>query len=382
VAQPEEPREPGPGQGSPARRRIAWVLAAAAVLALAALDHAARPVAGRRPSAAGAAAWIWSADPPADASPRAFYLVQDFEVEEVPPAARLLVLGDEEYVVHLNGFRVGAGRYAPGASLDRYEAGPLLTAGANRLVAEVRSGRGVGGLLLRLDGGEEGPTLAATDGTWRVFRRGHPGLAGGWLPLAAGEPPRVWGAPPVGRWGRPRPGPVRPLFPPIDRPLVREEARPMDLPAGEKPPQQGGAAAEIRERARGDRVLFDFGRPVRGYLGLGFAAGAPQPAVFCVGLTPPARCGLGADGSVLAPPDARDWEDSAVRRLRYLEVVGLAAEVRAWLVPVPDASAGALAGPAASRRGVLGLEPPPRPTPVERDVARRLHAGAEREREP
>ena len=355
-------------------RRIRWVSAAVAVLALAALDQAARPVAGRRSAPSGEAAWIWSADPPLEVAPRAFYLVQDFEVEEPPAAARLLALGDEEYVLYLNGLRVGSNRYTSGAALDRYDVGSLLVPGANRLVAEVRSGRGTGGFLLRLEGGAGAPALAATDGTWRVFRRFDPGLAGGWLPLDSGEPPRVWGRAPTGRWGRPAAGPSRPLFPALEPPLATEAGQGGEGPPA--PPLEGtGSPAEPGGHGAGAfpaTLLFDFGRVVVGYLGLRFGPGDGPPALFCVGLEPPAFCEGDAAAFVLAPPGAPDWEDSLVRRLRYVAVAGLGEGTVARLLPVSEELAGGLPGAAAPERGILGLVPPPRLAPLEREVAQRL----------
>jgi hypothetical protein len=343
-------------------------LAAVLVLALAALDQAARPIAGGSRSPAGGGAWIWSADSPRDESPRAFYLVHDFDLEAKAAEASVAVLGDEEYVLHLNGFRVGSNRYSPGSPLDRYRVGPLLVPGGNRLVAEVRSGRGTGGFLLRLEGGGHGPTLAATDGTWKVFRRYHPGLLGGWVPLTDGEPARVWGRPPVGRWGRPQAGEPRPVFAP-----------PEVAPAG------GGAVAAtpIAAPSTADTPAgrsarwFDFGRVVEGYLALRFAGGETGPALFCAATAPPESCGAEADGYALVPAGAPFWEDSLVRRFRYAAFVGLPAEAGALAIPV-GAGGPAAAAPVAAEASLLGIELPPRPTPVERAVERRLSAEASR----
>src|SRR4029077_11094756 len=98
------------------------------------------------------AQWIWSGRERNAQGPSAFYALRDFTLDMPPARARLLVTADEEYVLYLNGKRVGAGGYRAGAGLDVYDAGPLLLPGGNRLIAELRSNHGGGGFLLSLAG--------------------------------------------------------------------------------------------------------------------------------------------------------------------------------------------------------------------------------------
>src|SRR6476659_5880738 len=124
----------------------------------------------------GAAEWIWTPLNRHATLPVAFLAVRDFDLDEPPAAARLLAAGDEEYVLYLNGKLVGAGAHAPGvpgAPLDVYEVGPLLRPGGNRLVAELRSARGAGGFLARLEESASGRTIVASDRRWRRHDR-HP----------------------------------------------------------------------------------------------------------------------------------------------------------------------------------------------------------------
>ena len=92
----------------------------------------------------GGAQWIWVEREWTDRSPAAFYAVRDFFLDAIPARARLLALADPEYVLTLNGRRIGAGQYQPTgtAKLDVYEVGDLLQAGGNRIVVELRSDRG------------------------------------------------------------------------------------------------------------------------------------------------------------------------------------------------------------------------------------------------
>ncbi|MFY9819992.1 MAG: hypothetical protein WAM82_01330, partial [Thermoanaerobaculia bacterium] len=154
----------------PIRRRRWGVIALITSLVVLALALAARalPEARARRLPTAEAQWIWKSLDWDDHQPAAFYVLRDFDLAATPAAARLLVTADEEYVLTLNGRRIGAGAFQPGAVLDVYDAGPLLLPGANRLMVEVRSARGAGGLLASLVDGA-GRMLVGTDGRWRIF---------------------------------------------------------------------------------------------------------------------------------------------------------------------------------------------------------------------
>jgi hypothetical protein len=362
------------------------------------------------------------------AQPLAFYAARDFRLAAPPARARLLALGDQEYVLYLNGKRVGAGGWRPGARLDAYEVGALLQPGANRLLAELRSDDGGGGFLASLVDEASGRTLVCTDGAWHTFRRHRLGLLRGWLPVDAadalaavsaagpGEAAVSWGRPPVGRWGRMVPAWPRPLFAELTgggRPVAA---------AGETPYTPPPAT-----RVRGDRsmVLFDWGREVTGYLALetGFEPGmdselaqAPpdhqRTALLWTGGAPPQPAGAGLEpsGEVVLMASSHQWLDARVRRFRYALVIGLerplAARVyavdpgiaaRAGMeiatgpesgeAPLGLGSATPLRGSARlaeprgydvtnpqGARGVFGLAPPRLRSPVENEIRRKLES--------
>jgi hypothetical protein len=422
------------------RRR--WVGAlAAAFVAVVALTLALRAwqtrggspaaIGGSAPRAARgpAAEWIWFPHDRRQPQPLAFYVARDFELAAPPPRALLLALGDPEYVLYLNGKRVGAGGWQPRERLDQYEVGPLLRPGGNRLLAELRTPDGAGGFLASLVDAGTGRALVGTDATWRAFRRHRLGLLRGWLPLAPwiappaggssasaaapalpGEAAVAWGRPPIGRWGRVVPGRPRPLFSQLTGGRRPTPAAAESLYA---PPPETGLAADA------SMVLFDFGREVTGYLTLepGYEpemdADLAQPpsdrqrsALLWTGDEPPRPAGPGAaggpDGSVVLLASARQWLDVRLRRFRYALVIGFERPLGARVYEVDPAlaarfameiagggSGGAFAGAAAAAaagtagtagamrpaHGVFGLAAPPRlRTPVEDEIRRKLES--------
>ena len=328
-----------------------------ALVALALVDRQIPAWRARRGMPTGEAQWIWVQRDHRSATPEVFYAARDFDLAAPPARARLLIAADEEYVLTLNGKRIGAGVYAPARAtrLDAYEVGPVLLPGGNRLVAELRSTRGAGGFLVSLEEGGSGRQLLATDETWRVFRGYDLGLARGWSPLGGGAPASSWGYPPIGLWGRPEAGAERPLLTAL---------------AGKPIPARGGPAA-------GPRALFDFGREVTGYLVLelsGVSAGEKVDAgLLYTGAEPPAPVPGSSGASVLLAPRQPRWLDARPRRFRYALVLGLERPAEARVLPVDPQTVPAEAPAGGERRGVFGIaDPPPLRTPVENEVWREL----------
>lgn len=435
--------------------RPGLLVAMLAVLALVGLAwqtwHARAPVTGE-------AEWIWADLPDRLPAPSAFHLVRDFEVssamaEELETTgargARFLVLGDEEYVLHLNGRRLGSNRYRAGAPLDVYAVGDLLLPGMNRLAIELRSSRGAGGFLAALEVGDL--NLLVSDDSWRVVRHYLPGLVEGWVPLpeleeeageaAAGfetgegnepeegrspldaprsERPISWGPPPVGRWGRPRPGVERPLLEAVGDLCPEGASRragAATAPSGGEAggDQAGGLRGGGRHRGDGEPgvAVFDFGRPVTGYLVLEHPPSAPaapaQVSLLAFGDSPPQILGRGPDdigvgetgegeagedddgvsdtgvsdhGSLplVTVPGRSLWTDVVPRTFRYVAIAGLSEPLAAALLEVDPAALAALPGALRSEVAEPGLHrlgPRPRRTPTEDTVRRRL-AGVEK----
>jgi len=114
----------------------------------------------------------------------------------------------------------------------------------------------------------------------------------------------------MGRWGRPVPGPARPLYDDPDRrsPAGRRRPHPLllsDAPAPDLPPVP--------------RALFDFGREVTGYLHLDIHPDPVQQAGLLYTATDrvPDLLGVHPDGAVLTLPAQPGWEAACPRRFRY-----------------------------------------------------------------
>lgn len=338
-----------------------------AVFLLALATRALPEMRARASLATGAARWIWKPIGRKEHEPAAFYAVRDFELESPPARARLLVTADEQYVLTLNGKRIGAGAYEPGKPLDVFEVGPLLLPGGNRLVAELRSGRGAGGFLASLEDETTGRQLVATDEGWRIFPRHELGLVRAWLPIGDGEPAFSWGYPPVGNWGTPRPGRPEPLL--ARGPLLPAvSARPLTLPFGS--PEKG--------RPPGSPVLYDWGREVEGRLTLDLPPGKVLGVgLLFTGAEPPDPLRARPAGSILILPGRHDWLDACPRRFRYALLVGLVRPAAAAVLPAP---ARPIHG---EEMKVFGLPGPPLRTPVEDEVWGKLQrfAGVARRKE-
>ena len=196
------------------------------------------------PAPTGAAEWIWSPGPRDRSAPTAFFVAADFDLDEVPAAAELSALADEEYVLYLNGRRVGSNSYSPGASFDVYEVASLLRPGANRLAAELRSGRGSGGFLASLR--RRGDRAPARRHRRRLAGGGRAGGRGGRRRLlprrrSAG---RLVGAAAGGPVGGARPRTAPPALRRGGRPPANG-SRPSAAPSSARP-SPGARAGEAR----------------------------------------------------------------------------------------------------------------------------------------
>ncbi len=357
------------------RRMRAW-LALGLLVFVAALATHFRPALRARSLPTASAQWIWQPFDARDHTPAVFYAARDFELAAPPPRARLLITADKEYIVTLNGKRIGAGAFSsrqpsgqtsdqPEAPLDVYEVGPLLLPGRNRLLVELRSDRGAGGLLASLADEATGRQLVGTDGSWRILPRHELGLVRGWSPIQGGSPALCWGYPPIGRWGSPRIGAPRPLLTEqLGPPQTAVLMRPVPLPGGMADGRQPGAS-----------LLYDWGRPVEGHLTLAVppARENGMALLFLGDDLPPDPLAARPTAAVLIQAGQRDWMDALPRRFRYALLVGLAKPAVAAVLPVP---AGAVSSPRPADPRVFGIQGPPLRTPVEDEVWGKLQGHA------
>lgn len=326
----------------------------------------------RRDGLEASESWIWSADAPVDDGPDSFVAVRDFELDFEPESAELTVLADEEYWAILNGLSVGAGRYWMGRAPDRYDVLSMVARGPNRLTVELRSKRGIGGLVAVLRARGEGREVEIpTDDRWRIVRHHVPALMHAEEPLEESALPRIWGRPPLGRWGT--------LPPPVSIPVL-DEVRSSETPID---PHRYRVGPRVRGWRRyqkqlhapeplGPWVTLDWGQEVYGYVSLGLTDGDGVEGLLWTSLEEIDPEVAPWATAVLGVPGRTWWTDVEPRRFRYVYVLGVDTLTLAEAYPVDPAMAERLpAGPVAPS-GVWGLAPPTLTSPVEDEVRRDL----------
>lgn len=321
------------------------------------------------------ACWIWARGVAEMGEPTAFWAVRDFVLASEGPAW-IVLAADEEYVLWVNGVRVGSGVYRPRAPAHLYELTDYLDVGWNRLAIEARSHRGAGGILASLRIGQVDQPSLVTDDTWRIVRQDDPRVLGGLaLPEEQTEPPQVWG---LGRAGRWRPEPADGVRPTLDTGWPRPERHP---PRHLRYADDGSPWQPVRLAARrlpGEKAIYDFGREVEGYLELrvvvdrGTDPASVPPALLFFDEHDPEHFDRRPD-AVLRLLDAEGlWRDTLPRRFRYLAVIGAPDLLDLSVEPVDAEAAERLRPATAPAGGVFGLPPAKDYTPVEEAVWDRL----------
>lgn len=298
--------------------------------------------------------WIWREGDLRAIGPTAFYVVREVTLDTVPEGATVTVVGDEEYILRLNGTCVAAGSWRPGAPAARYLVSRWLRPGRNRLVAELRSSTGAGGFWLEL-ADPAGRVLLRTDGAWRRFDEAWHGLFRE-TPLVEARPVRVLGGGSLGRWSVPGPAPLRRAVEDRTRSAPR---RAVAVRVPSEGPAWRPAASRRRGPNLGPQVEFDFGEEVVGYLQLAYrdASGEAGPGVGLVRIgdlpAPPAP--WAADFVVVPIRLAEHRLSAAPRRFRYVAVAGLPGifDAEVWETDPRELAGEALDGTA--ELGVFGL---------------------------
>lgn len=380
------PRRNPTQHARPARSRILWLAVAVVALILAAIELRHRTVAFGNGAVRDAPTWIWRDHDLRHIQAAGFYAMKEFDLVAAPAEAEIRILGDAEYLLLLNGVRIGSNRYVSGAPFDRYRVERWLAPGRNRLVIELRSPSGAGGLWCELRAG--GQQLVRSDGSWTLFETNWRGLFGD-RPMPPGARPRLLGRSPLGRWGAPGPGPERPTFESV-------LAAPEPVPAaafrvsGSNDPWQPSTDRGRRPPSLGPLVEFDFGVERSGYLQLSYREapgrrGAPQPSAVLLAFGDEPLGALPWSAQALFQPisGAGLYQDSTLRRFRYVAVAGLPGLFKAEVLTTTAEAWPALAPRSGTAAGILGVRPPPSSAPVEHEVWRELERtarGAVRER--
>lgn len=348
----------------------AWLLLVLALAILALAERGLhRAYAAFGPPTA-AAKWIW-AEPVDGAAGVSFFVFRDFELAGFPGRARISCRADEAYFLYVNGELVGADSYRDGEPLATYEVGYLLEPGTNRVAAELRSGRGVGGFLLhlRVEGAE--PLRLVSDESWSVARTYSAELLAPAGSVAEVEAPRVWSTPPVGRWGLPRVEGATPGF--AERVAVDGGIHAPRAKSGVSQERwRKLAPPDVSSPPLGHTVTFDWGEEVVGYANIVFGRKEGAKALVFAGLEPPDPAVERPAAYLLNLPGRKSWSDSTPRRFRYLTVVATAEMVGARVLPVVEKHAESALRATAPHGGVFGLEPIGLRPPVEDEIRSEL----------
>jgi hypothetical protein len=363
--------------GSAGKGRKGWLWLGSLIFALVALAGAERALrwsVSRTSLPTGSAQWIWAAVEEGRSEPQTYYLVRDFHLDFRGRQGRLLCLADEEYVAIINGVQVGGGRFDGRGVLDEYSVGRFLKRGKNRLVVEVRSSRGTGGLLLSLEaqGGGNSKTVVSDD-TWRVFRHQERGLGRASEALPEGEAPVVWGPPPMGRWPLPTEVKLRPTIPGLLLDVEARKAVRFRRGGGESVWSRLGGD-EARNAGLGSWVTFDFGAPVTGYLALEYPIEESPVGLIYLGVEEP-DLAVARPGAVMAGVQGGWlWSDALPRRFRYATVLVRDGSVTGAMVyPTHPKKTAELIPDEAGVRGVFGLRSEKLRTPLENEFRREFH---------
>lgn len=345
-------------------------------------------------SAVPDARWIWANPPPAvddrvaDAPMlEAFLVVRDVEIDrsdlESGPST-LEIVADETYRFWVNGIGPGTGAYRLDRPADLWDVSRALVVGPNRVVVEVRSDRGAGGLLGEL---RVGSRAWPTDGSWRIVRRWSDGLLAGWAewvdPAGEGrgagtvvaERPRIWGKADTGRWrvapgGGDRVARRLPSAPSLTSPLARAvRARHPAADDDEWLDLRGERVDPWSFPRLGPEVLWDFGEEIEGIFALELAT--DDPALLYLGTEPPQA--RDHRPRILIPvAGAGRWEAVHPERFRYALVVGAEAVSAPEVLVVRPEDRLLPALEAGAPEGIFGLQPPRERSRAEELVWRRV----------
>lgn len=350
--------------------RKLWVALLVALPLVAVAERGFRGAYARLWAPTGEARWIW-AEPGETEGGISFFAYRDFELDGYPGRARVSIRADEEYLLYLNGQLVGVGCYRDGDPLATYEVGYLLEPGVNRVAAELRSGRGVGGFLLDLRIEGEEVVRVGSDESWWVARSYSDDLLEPGGAVVEPEPVRAWSTPPVGRWGLPRADGTALAF--ADMVAVeRAQHAPRALSGRTQGRWQALDEPDVSSPPLGFTVTFDFGRVVVGYPNVVFGRKEGAKALIFADVELPDPEVDQPVSYLLNPYGRKSWSDTRPLRFRYLTVVATAEMVGARVLPVRPAYVEQALAAAKPRGGVFGLQPLHLRPPVEYEIRSEL----------
>ncbi len=332
---------------------------------------------------AAGAQWIWASGEGQDKLPKpaAFLAVADVAISEPPASAQFAIVADEQYHLYVNERWIGSNIFRPDATFDTYDVASYLAPGNNRVVVELYSRRGVGGLLAVLETDNEATPRLVTNADWRIVRHVTPEVYHPYSSALAGEIPLVWGAPPTGRWRVEQRLARSPLAPAYGQPVVVGPRR-ARCSGPNCPCADGGCgwhrvdrrAGIVPAPAVGEITLFDWGRTVVGYPIVDLHGTAGGRALLATS-EDATQLHHETQELIQPVPGAAFWHSARPRAFRYMRVFGYRVTRPPRLLVLSPEQASRWVFESIPWRGAFGLPVADRaPDPIVVELVRRVGA--------
>jgi len=204
----------------------------------------------------GTAEWIWEKHKLSSEIPVVFFATKEFEVPADRQFVKIKAAGDPEFVLYFNGVEIGGNTEQVRPRLEVYDVTALSRIGrGNRLVAAVRSGNGVGGLLISVDFSPTRQNAVVTDRSWKLLDEWNDALLSNDVEGLKSAAIVSLGRPPFGRWNYLM-ARERPLAAAASRVMQPVTSSSFQAPLREIRVINGVAVAST---VRVPAVIFDFG---------------------------------------------------------------------------------------------------------------------------
>ena len=130
------------------------------------------------------------------------------------------------------------------------------------------------------------------------------------------------------------------------------------------------------ELAEGPIVTFDFGHIVTAFLSLGLSEDKELHALLYTGEERPSNPRQEESaGYVISVSGSPSWQDSTLRRFRFVTLVGVDQKIRALALEAEVTEVEEAPWQIRRSAGVLGIDPPKLGSPMKNEIWRELEGG-------